>query len=113
MCSETSAYKIRTLENHPKERIQHSKPCLWLEKTCVIHFPVLENDINTSIYVYREFCVIVVEGEWYMDGNEWVMTAADGHLALLASECHLNVKQSSTSTHLTYLTLSVTNVKMI
>jgi hypothetical protein len=25
-----------------------------------------------------------------MDGNEWILTAADGHLALLAGECHLN-----------------------
>ena len=26
-CSETSAYKIQTLGNHPKERIQHMYPC--------------------------------------------------------------------------------------
>ena len=58
------------------------------KKTRVFHFPVLENDINIGIYVYREFCVIVAEGDLYMDGNKWILTAADGHLAFLASECH-------------------------
>jgi hypothetical protein len=83
-CSEMSAYKIQTPGNPPKERVWHSNPCLWLEKTCVFHFPVLANGINICIYVYRGFCVIVAEGNWYMDGK-WILTAADGHLALLAN----------------------------
>ena len=46
-------------------------------------------------YRYREFCVIVAEGNWYMDGKEWILTAADGHLALLAIERHLNSYQQA------------------
>jgi len=84
-CSETSAYKIQTSGKPPKERIQHSNPYLWLEKKCVFHFPALENGINIGIYVYCEFCVIVAEGNWYMDGK-WILTAADEYLALLANE---------------------------
>jgi hypothetical protein len=30
-----------------------------------------------------------------MDGNEWILTVADGHLALLAGECHLNRYQQA------------------
>jgi len=45
--------------------------------------------------VYREFCVIVAEGNWYMDGNEWILTAADGHLALPAIERYLNCYQQA------------------
>jgi len=48
---------------------------------------------SRELYVYREFCVIAAEGNWYMDGKEWILTAADGHLALLANECHPNSYQ--------------------
>ena len=36
-------------------------------------------------------CSIV---DWYM-GGKWILTAADGHLALLAIECHLNCYQQT------------------
>jgi hypothetical protein len=41
------------------------------------------------------FYVIAAEGNWYMDGKEWKLTAADGLLALLAKEFHPNSYQQA------------------
>jgi len=70
VCSETSAYKIQTPGNHLKERIQHSKPCLWLEKTCVFYFLVLENYMCIASFVWlqqRE------TGTWMGRSGSWLL----------------------------------------
>jgi len=50
-CSETSAHKIQTLQNHPKERLQHSEQGESLKsktKNCYILPPYTTYEVGTD-----------------------------------------------------------------
>jgi len=58
VCSETSAYKIQTPRNHPKERIQHSEHGEILKSIKTLFFP---NYVCVSVHlsIQLSFCLSI------------------------------------------------------
>jgi len=54
-CSETSAYKIQTPRNHPKERIQHPRHSESLRSRIFVQFEEILGSLKISKEIVNDF----------------------------------------------------------